>query len=339
MRPIELKFTKTDLVSTEYDPKTKGDGAKTSYALWYSTDYIDISGEYALYFNLAGHRYIYSLWFYDAEKNFLSGEGLRTTSRCATLRSAAVVPENAVYVRCANFVNGNETFKDPFLEALPRAEDYALFEEAHPLLHFTVACLGDSLTEGDRGSSAHGISSMGYRNYPFRLAETLSCTTLNYGKCGYAVSDYLGHYASGEVDIGNADLILVMLGTNVGMKERAQQLSYTNLLRRIERGKKEGAAVVLITPPHATNTPGKASYGHGYPENALSSAEYQRAFAEEHGYLLIDAYKDSPITEENEALYQSNDGLHMNEEGYRVFAAFIAEQLRELGVIPPAEGS
>ena len=99
----------------------------------------------------------------------------------------------------------------------------------------------------------------------------------------------------------------------------------------INRNKKEGAQVVIVTPPHATEIRGKVNYG--YNPNVISAAVFARSYAEKTGLPLIDAYRDSPVKEENESVYQPNDGLHLCPAGYQVFAQFIAEQLLRLGVL------
>ena len=330
MRTIELQFKNKDLVSTKYDPKTSADGARTTYDLWYSTDPIDVSGEYALVYNLAVHKYLFSIAFYDAEGRFISGVSSMTVSRCASERGVALIPEGAVTARFINFISGSSSFNDYAVSALESAEDYEEYMRQHQRAALKIAMLGDSLTEGDQGTNVSGYSYMNYRNYPYYLSEVLDCTTVNYGKCGYTTADYMMCYPR-EVDVSDADIVLVMLGTNAGLGEDDLQKNYKNLIKRIEKDKKEGAVVVLVTPPHATEIPGKVNYG--YNPNNVSAAEYVRSYAKKNGYLIIDAYKDSPIQEENEAVYQPNDGLHMNSVGYKAFAEFIAGQLVEKGVI------
>ena len=332
MQNVKLNFEKRDLVSTEYDPKTKKAGAATKYDLWFSTDYIDISNAYALLFDLAVHKYLYSVSYFDADKQFVSGEGQLSTSRCASMHALSVKPENAVYARFINFISGSETFRDASVQLLLSKEDCDLYLSQHPRTNFKIALLGDSLTEGDQGTKTAGVPSLNYRNYPFYLAQTLDCTVGNFGKCGYTASSYLWCYTSnGDVDIRDADLILVMLGTNEGLGSRSQQQSYRNLLKNIERDRKEGSKVVLVTPPHATEIVGKVNYG--YNPNIISAGTYALDYAKKNGYAVIDAYAESPIQEENEDVYQLNDGLHMNSTGYQAFAEFIAEKLETMGLL------
>ena len=42
----------------------------------------------------------------------------------------------------------------------------------------------------------------------------------NFGKCGYRASDALKYYESGNVNVENADFILIMLGANGGFSGR-----------------------------------------------------------------------------------------------------------------------
>ena len=331
MRPIELNFQNADLVSTVFDPKTKKDGAKTEYELWYATNDLALDGAAALVYTLAVHKYLYSISFFDAQKNFLGGVSYQTTSRCASVRGIVRVPVGAKFARFINFKSDSYSFEDATVIALTKGE-YDAYLRDHPLANLSVALLGDSLTEGDRGTARAGYAQLNYRNYPFFLSKILGCVVLNCGKCGYRASDYLWCYDQGAADgAKDADLLLVMLGTNAGLGDAEQRKSYEELLDRITADKKKGARVVLVTPPHATEIEGKVNFG--YNPTVLTAVDYARAFAAAHGYPLIDAYRDSPIQEENEALYQPNDGLHMGEEGYRAFAEFMAEKLYELSVI------
>ena len=332
MRNIALNYDKTDTVSAEYDPKTRKAGAVTGYAAWYSTDYIDISDSYALAYNLSGHRYLQSITFYDGSKEYLSGRAITSTSNCVTLREVTVVPEGAKYVRCANRLDGSTMdFLDSYLIALEEKADYDEYMRRHPRENMKIVLIGDSLTEGDQGTHTAGVGQLNAYNYPYYLSKILECNVESCGHCGITVDGFLAEYAAGGADVRDADLVLVMLGTNGGIRTSAAKKSYRNLLKEIKGDLKKGAKLVIVTPPHATEIKGKVNYG--YNGNVISAAEYALEYAADKGYPVIDAYRDSPVKEENEEIYQPNDGLHLCSEGYRVFAEFIAEQLKEKGLI------
>lgn len=330
MRTYNLDFDQTSLIATEYDTKSEHAGDKTEWTNWYSTDYLDLSGDYALVYNLAAHKYLYSLAFFDENKNFISGESVCTTSRCATLRSVSLVPENAVYARFIQ-CKGEGGFKDSFVYGLSSEEDLNEYQKQHPRAGMKIALIGDSLTEGDQGTNPPGGNYMTYRNYPFYLSEALDCAVLNFGHCGYTAESYLGCLQAHDADISDADLILVMLGTNAGLGTKLLQQKYRTILKLVERDKKEGARIVLVTPPHATEIAGKPNYG--YAPNVTSAVEYILSYAPDAGYPVINAYEGSPIREENEQKYQPIDGLHMNESGYKALAEFIAAELVNQGLI------
>lgn len=326
MNKISLSFKQTQVALSADDPSHK-EGRFGSYARWYSTDYLPVEDTYAYAYQLAGHLYLQSVSYYTADKKYISGVGTKSTSGCATLRGVSVVPEGAAYVRFLNFADDGYpvAFKDGKVFALPTERDYNLYRRDHPLQGYTVACLGDSLTDGDYGLVV-GAACVHYKNYPWFLEEKLGCTTLNFGRCGITVEGYCGFLHG--VDLSEADMILVMLGTNAGINTANMKRKYDTLLKQIEKLRKPDAVVVLLTPPHATEIKGKPNYG--YAPNVLSAVEYVRQYAAEKGYPLVDVYADSPIQEENEKKYQPNDGLHMAEKGYEALAEFLAGRLPAL---------
>ena len=119
-------------------------------------------------------------------------------------------------------------------------------------------------------------------------------------------------------------MILVMIGTNKGLTLGGDKnkLAYQALLDLIERDKKEGAKIVLITPPYITSTKPEVFRS---VENTVAEVF---KMANERGLAVIDAHHNSPIQAEKEQIYQPTDGCHMVEGGYRVFAGYIAEELK-----------
>ena len=115
-----------------------------------------------------------------------------------------------------------------------------------------------------------------------------------------------------------------MLGTNKGLGGDYGEY-YDKLIDAIKKDMKEGAIIVLITPPSATTDASKINYG--YSSNVASAYAFVTSYAKENDISMIDAYMYSPIQPDMETFYQPNDGLHMAREGYKAFAEFIAEEL------------
>lgn len=186
-----------------------------------------------------------------------------------------------------------------------------------------IYCIGDSLTEGDYGIfGKSGIANVHKENYPFFLSQILEEPTFNFGFCGITSSGYLSKYENEKFDFRDADIILVMLGTNQGLNDQ-NKTAYINLIKKFESDTK--ADVVIITSPHVTEDPTFSNCG--YASNKKSAVECARWFAKQNGNKLIDLASYSEFNAENEKIYQSNDGLHYNELGYKHIATFIAKEL------------
>ncbi len=193
-----------------------------------------------------------------------------------------------------------------------------------------IACLGDSLTEGDYGVfGKSGIANVQKENYPYFLSKILGCEVRNFGKCGYRADSYLRYYRSGQVNLSGVDCVLVMLGTNGGhslTQETDANLAYRELIKLIEHDA-PSAAIVLLTPPHVTENPAYSNCG--YADGVAAAVKFVRAFAKERGIPLIDTARCPDFTAATEAVMQPNDGLHFSKIGYQTLAAFVAKGLLE----------
>lgn len=197
-----------------------------------------------------------------------------------------------------------------------------------------ICCLGDSLTEGDYGVlGKRGIANVHSENYPYFLKNMLGCEVFNYGKCGYTSTSYLKHYMAGNADVSGADIVLIMLGTNGGLslKEDTQgDIDFKTLISLVQNDASQ-AKIVLITPPHATENPEYSNCG--YINNILNAREFVKKLAVELNLPLVDLGAFEEFNAETEKIYQSNDGLHFNEKGYKVMAEFIYKELKKLNLI------
>ena len=192
----------------------------------------------------------------------------------------------------------------------------------------TILCIGDSLTEGDYGvKGKRGIANVKADNYPKFLADISGCKVCNFGKCGYTSASYLEYYSAGNVTVKDADIILIMLGTNGGMsgnEETAGNRAYDKLCRLLRQDYPK-AQTVLITPPHATADPAYSNCG--YRDRVDGAVRFVREYAKANKYPLIDLASYSEFCDENEKIYQPNDGLHYGKAGYRKMAEYINNSL------------
>lgn len=197
-----------------------------------------------------------------------------------------------------------------------------------------ICCIGDSLTEGDYGVfGKRGIANVHNENYPYFLEKSLGCEVLNYGKCGFTSMSYLKYYSEGNVDVSGADIVLIMLGSNGGLDPENDVQGNGDYYSIISLVKEDApcAKIVLITPPHVTENPEYSNCG--YINNVLKARVFVKDVAEKLSLPLIDLGGFDEFNSETEKIYQSNDGLHFNEKGYKVMADFIEKELKRLGII------
>ena len=324
---LKMTFNQTSLCTSTYDGK--GEGGFNSYTAWVSTDYIEINGWYGFEYEMAAHKKLMSVAFYTADKQYISGIG--TTSMLGTVTTVSgftTIPENAKYVRFINYTSAGgdmPAYTDHFVNVFMDKENYDMVYGESEYRELVIACLGDSLTEGDYGSNTAGVANRKYKNYPYYLSKALGCKTINYGKCGAnSQSFYDSYYNKDQVDISEADVIVIMLGTNRGL-EGDYQSYYTKLIDDVKKDMKKGAKVILVTPPSATID--KTKVNGKYMPNLIASYTVVKTMATLKKTELIDAFKYSPIQPAMEEVYQANDGLHMVEAGYKAFGEYMAEEI------------
>ncbi len=334
---LTLNFTEDDLVASPYGAASEGT-VITSEG-WKTTDAMDVSAYAGLHVCLAARKTMQSVAFFDADKQYLSGIGTFSNDGIAerpyishpsvtTVQQFVRVPDGAAYARFLTY----DGIHDPMQDAAVTAyTDEVAFSEAKAssgwLSGKKVVCMGDSLTEGDYGI-APCVANVHYRNYPFFLARLTGAETVNHGRCGANAHSYWDTlYKDGFVDVTDADIVLLMLGTNAGLRDGMADM-YKHLVEHVRADMKPDATLVLITPPHATEDPRWCNCG--FNANALGAAEFIRAYAPSVNLPLIDAYADSPIQPENEDQYQNKDGLHMCEAGLMAFAEFINGELKRI---------
>lgn len=328
VKDLDLLFTKSDTIGSKKSSTGNFvEGASVVYDQWVSTDFIDVSPYYALKYELVAHYKLMSLAFFDAEHKYISGVGTNSFANTATVTGYVLVPENAKYARFTDYqgvADGMKSLDSRFVKGYENKTSYETDLAREKYADLKIACIGDSLTEGDYGSATAGKANRQFLNYPYYLAKAMGCQTVNYGLCGRTAQNYYtDHYP--HADISDCDVILVMLGTNGGLWGDLATY-YDKLIKRIAEDKKEGAIIILITPPSATTNTSKVNYG--YAGNVTSAHDFITDYAPKNDLIMIDAFTYSPIQPEMEDLYQANDGLHMVQAGYQAFGEFIADELK-----------
>ena len=183
-----------------------------------------------------------------------------------------------------------------------------------------ICCIGDSLTEGDYGVVGKNcVADVHEKNYPHFLQKLTGAEVRNFGKCGFTASLYLDYYKSGVVNVKDADIIIVMLGTNGGhslTEETQGNKDYRELISLLQRDSK--AKIYLVTAPHISTD--STFTVLGFIPQANTSSEFVRRYAKEHNLPVIDINRNERISDKNEKEYQANDGLHFVEKGYEALA-------------------
>jgi len=191
-----------------------------------------------------------------------------------------------------------------------------------------ICCIGDSLTEGDYGvTGTTCCADVHEKGYPYFLQKLTGAEVRNFGKCGYTASLYLDYYKSGVVNVKDADIIIVMLGTNGGhslTEETQGNKDYRELISLLKKDSK--AKIYLVTAPHISKS--SMFTVLGFIPQANTSSEFVRRFAKERGLSVIDINRNERISDKNELEYQSNDGLHFVEKGYQALAEEIYAGLK-----------
>lgn len=198
-----------------------------------------------------------------------------------------------------------------------------------------IACIGDSLTEGDYGLwGKSGIANVQKESYPYYLRQLMRCEVRNFGKCGYRSSTMLNYYDAGNVDVHGADIVLIMLGSNGGQsstEDTFENQCYREIIARVRRDAPD-AKLFLITPPNASMNPIYSN--SGYMPQVYEAQVFTRKTAEAQGLPVIDLGAYKAFSPDWEYIMQPNDGLHCGKMGYAVMAARIYETISRYRELP-----
>lgn len=175
-----------------------------------------------------------------------------------------------------------------------------------------VICFGDSNTYGyDPRGYFGGRYDAGCRWVDILAAET-GWTVCNLGQNGREIP------SSAPAFPADADLLIVMLGTNDLLQGRSPEQATERLEWFLSGVSLDRSRILLIAPPPVT-------LGEWVPSPQLidgsrAFARLCQALAERMGIRFADAGKwDIPL---------AYDGVHFTEQGHKAFAAGLLEELR-----------
>ena len=174
-----------------------------------------------------------------------------------------------------------------------------------------IICFGDSNTWG---YDPRGYFGGRYDHpWPELLAEKLCCTVINWGENGQEIP-------ASAVDFpADADLLIIMLGTNDLLQFWTPEAACEKMERFLEAITLNKDKILLIAPP-------PMKFGEWVQDQELIddsitlSKEYQ-ALSERLGIRFADA-GDWNIS-------LACDGVHMTEEGHKAFAEGVIEYLHK----------
>ena len=330
---LELKFDDPKSCTSHFE--ASGEGVLTEkYYAWASTDFISTEGWYGFEYELASHYNLMSVSFFTADKKYISGIGTNSIAGSVnTVTGFTTIPENTKYVRFVTFLSlpdneypaysDDDSFVHVYMTKEAYDEDYAKSE----FRGLKIGFIGDSITEGQRGTPQGTIYNRTYRNYPYFTVKKLGCSLVNFGKSGLnSKTCYENYYQKGTIRIKDCDVIVIMLGVNAGLANE-YSTAYINLVDAILRDKKDDAVLILVTPVSASIDTSKPHAGR--MPNVQTAYNTVRNVAEAKDIPYIDAFKYSPIQPAMEDVYQV-DGLHITEEGAMAFADYLADEIAKI---------
>lgn len=188
-----------------------------------------------------------------------------------------------------------------------------------------VAALGDSITIG--GSNSDNVTSRAdYLGFASMYSDGRIIYWRNSGITGNKASDMLARLQTDIVAFA-PHWCIVMSGTNDASGAVTQAAYATNIIAIVAALRAAGIQpVLMVSPPLPAGT------------QRITAAQYAawiRAYAFREGVPLIDArnlFMD-PATGGYKAQYDSGDGIHPNQTGYRDLGSLVATQLAPL--LPP----
>ena len=299
----------------------------------------------------------------SVSENTVSGNGVSSNSVSENRISERSISENDVSGNSisANAVSGN-ALPDPDLdhrltlkerqEAMSshkqtmRANEQdrkTISENDIDFSEIKIACLGDSITQAVNLDTLDHYQELAW---PHVLKKALGAEeVVNLGIGGSSIGRY---WADAFVDRyteipEDTDLIFVMGGTNDGFcasfvefgnsEERAPRTFWGDLDELMD-GLKEDypeAEVIFLTPiPNSLHDYLKAERKYLMPQEEFS--EVIITLAEEHGMEVFDLYNSNILDghDKDNILHLMPDGVHPNEEGYRILGEHVAAELIRL---------
>jgi lysophospholipase L1-like esterase len=192
-----------------------------------------------------------------------------------------------------------------------------------------ILCFGDSITYGVTSRSFYGWTSLVYvQGYVPKLRRKLvreygeGITLINSGVGAEDTASGLRRL-SGELKVFNPDLVLLLEGiVDVNSPNPRVDEARANLKRMMEMTLREGSACIIGTYIPLNNEGFRARGKKGV-------AELNEAIRREAAKLSVPVADHEEASEQNMSL-QGPDGLHPNDDGYRLMAETWFQAIQDL---------
>jgi lysophospholipase L1-like esterase len=286
--------------------------------------------------------------FYDVNQVFISFKGI-TPDAFGNNIFDVDIPSNAKF-RSFQYSNGGGYYIEYYDSTTENLTPFALIPKLidadknteNVLVHsktiesLKIACLGDSLTEGDFGTPVTFAGNVRYNGYPFYLSKFLNCDTTNVGASATSPKSYMAYVKYTSINWTKLyDVVVIMLGTNGGLTDTlatdvvpystptsyadTETGWYCRLIEDIIVKTNSKAQIMLCIPPVTNRT--------GYVSNVASCRIVVPKIAERYSLPIIDLYGTSGISKFTETYFQPSDKLHLSKEGYKRIGTVIGSNI------------
>ena len=170
----------------------------------------------------------------------------------------------------------------------------------------TILAFGDSLTEGKGVSKSH--------SYPSHLQHLTGFTVINDGISGSVSSEGVARLEA-SLEKYQPSLVIICYGGNDILRNRSKAELKANLKTMVDTSQSYGAEVVLVA------VPGKSLL--------LKSLPLYKELADEMNLPLQNTILAKLLSDNA----NKSDTVHLNEQGYELFAKALFELLQDSGAL------
>lgn len=198
-----------------------------------------------------------------------------------------------------------------------------------------IVCFGDSLTAGFQSPTVRNPQGQS-TPYGSRLQDLMgaSARVRVSGVCGEVTGEMVLRFRQDVLD-HHPDYVIILGGTNDLGWNAAPSEIMRNLIQLYERTCAINAAPIPVTVPSIRIETGQGSEGQAWLAAHVARRQQLnrliQEYATEKALPWIDLFTATaePETLQLAAVY-SNDGIHLTDAGYLLFAELVAEILRPL---------